>query len=180
MKKGNTEYQTIVYFLMQIFVGVITYGIVTRLIFWQVEEKFKYVMEESNIVRTLGNYRQTIIQCAIVAGVFTVVWWFLVRWSWGAIRSFFEQNTFVIAIGVCIVLFAVIFMLGMGNSEVIGDQGEMHSLHYAYAIWTTFVFNMYVLPPDTVKNVIFFGEIGARIMVSIVMLVGTLFILFYT
>lgn len=178
MSKKNIEFGSKIYVLIQIIVCVITYTIIYKFIGWQVENNFRYIMAENNVMRTLRNYRSTIGTCIAIAVLFTAIWWL---WAWVKIefmRCFYERNTFIIAIVFCIVLFAVISMIGVKNGVVMDGLGNPYPLYYAYAVWSAFVFNMYLLPPDTVKNVISFGQRAGRAIVSVMMLLCTIFILF--
>lgn len=169
MERNHIEFEVKMYTVIKVIIWGCIYWTIYKLIDWRIEEKFGYIMREGNVARSLRNHHSIIIWCIGIVGLLSIVWW-LLAWGPGVIRSFYEQNTFIIAIFFNVVCWTAIIMSGFKNEVIIDDLRKTYQQYYTLTISSSFTFNMYAFPPDTVKDVIFVGKKTGRTIVFLIMI----------
>lgn len=130
------------------------YGLIGWRIYIKVGEIFNYMAEGSSDVRiSMDEYWKSIIIVLIATAAVNILW-LSMAYVRTEIRRWYEENTLVCAIICVLVLLGIIVFMRHLYEGIIDDRGNMHKLYYSYAALPGLIFNLFLLPPQTVSGVI--------------------------
>ena len=156
--------------------SAIVYVLIGGGIYKCINRDFAYLAQKEFVQRSMNEYYRGILWSFAVALVLNVLWWWLAT-NKRFIRQSFEKYSILYVIILGGVLFASIAAITNVYRGIIDDLGTEHVLRYGYCIGGGFLINIFLFPPQTIKDVILPGGRWLRVIISLIIAVVIISIL---